>query len=566
MKKLLSILLTLCLLTGLMTACGTTESGSAPAPSAASGDSQVEAPEEVSEAPAPEPAQEESEIEFPSEAEPPEEEEFVYELPLTTGGETLTMFAISNSNVTDNIGDLNNHQIYQKAEEVTGVHVDIQTYMQETSAEQFSLVLASGDYPDMVRSGVYPSGLASAFAEEIIIDFADYLDCAPNYARILEENPNVARDAKTDEGSLLEFFFLNAYNGEFTVPATEGPVIRKDLLEAEGLDRPETVEALHDVLARFKSAYNLDDPLYLGNNVFGASGFLMGAFDASSELYQVDGQVKYGPLEPGFKEYLELMTDWYAEGIVNSDFYSYDDNPMSTVTEGKKVGGAIGVFMAPALNLSAYCSESVSYEGMRNMTNAQGENHMQSPVKVVDTSKGMTVTTGCDNPELAVRWCDFWYSDVGRLLSNYGIEDVTFTYDENGDPQWTDLLTNNADGLSLGIARQCFVTLTQQPGVCPKEIEIGLLDDNAMEAVEIWAQVGDGDYSMPNVALTAEESARAAQILSDIDTLNNETWYKILMGQQSMDTWDAYIQSVQDMGIQEYIDIYQTAVDRYQQR
>jgi putative aldouronate transport system substrate-binding protein len=343
-------------------------------------------------------------------------------------------------------------------------------------------------------------------------------------------------------------------------------VIRQDLLDELGLETPSNLDELHDVLLAFKTTYDLDDPLYMGNSIFDAAGFLMGAYDVVGDLYQVDGQVKYGPLEDGFKTYLETMMTWYNEGILNADFFSYDDNPMSSVTEGKKVNGDIGVFSAPASNLSAYCSDAAYYVGMPIMTDANGENHLTSATKVVDTAKGMTITTGCENVELAVQWCDFWYSPEGQLLSNYGIEGNTFEYDDNGTPHWTDVLTNNADGMSLGIARQVYTTLTQQPGVCPKEIEISLLDDNALAAVELWGSCADNAYEMPNVTLTSEESSRASQLLSDINTVNEETWYKILFGQKSIDDWDAYLESLHTMGIDEVIDIYQAALDRYNER
>ena len=565
MKKITAILLALVLALGLLAGCSSESSAASAAPAEST----------VQPEPAPEPVAEEDSAETvsePADAVPSAEEaaeetpvEDAYVLPLTTGGETLTMFAITNSNVTDNIGDLGNHQIYVQAEKVTGVNVEIQAVMQEVSSDQFSLIIASGDWPDMVRSANYPAGLSSAYEEEIVIDMADYLEYAPNYAKILEENPNIAKEAKTDDGNILEMYYLNSYNGAFEVPLLEGPVIRGDLLDALELEVPTTVDELYDVLTQFKAAYDLADPLFMSNNAFGAGSFLMGAFDASAELYQVDGTVKFGPMEDGFKAYLETMTKWYSEGILNSDFYNYDENPMSPVTEGKKTGGDVGVFNAPAANLGAYCSDTVTYVGMPILPNKEGKNHFITTI-TLDTSKGMTITTTCSNIALAMAWCDFWYSEPGRLLSNYGIEGVTFAYDENGVPHWTDLLLNNSDGLSVGIARQCYVTLTQQPGVCPKEIEVSLLDDNALAAVEIWGRVGDADYDMPNVSLTSEESSRAAQIFSDLDTLSQETWYKILMGQADISTWGEYLSQMESMGVQEYIDIYQTALDRYNDR
>ena len=71
---------------------------------------------------------------------------------------------------------------------------------------------------------------------------------------------------------------------------------------------------------------------------------------------------------------------------------------------------------------------------------------------------------------------------------------------------------------------------------------------------------------MPNVSLTSEESSRAAQILSDLDTLSQETWYTILMGQADISTWDNYLAQMESMGVAEYVEIYQGALDRYNQR
>lgn len=569
-KNIISALLILSLLVALCAGCTTAETPadegqtadtSSPAPES-SAPAESAAPPEPSEAP---PAQEEEEL-------PPESEE--YQLPLTTGGESLTMWAISNSNVTNAIGELNNHQIYKKAEEVTGVKVDITTVQQESSSEKFSILLASGDYPDMIRSGQFPNGIASARDEEIILDLTDIISLyAQNYNKIMTDNPTVAKDAKMDDGSILQFYMLNANGDTFDVPALDGPVIRKDLLDKLGKDVPENLDELYDVLKAFKSEFDLDDPLYLGRSALEA-GFIMSAFDtvalttgfgASPGMIKIDNVVKFGPAQPGFKEYLELMANWFSEGILNSEFYYYDDNPMSSVTEAKKTEGDIGLFSAPGSNLKTYCSDKAYYVGMTSMPNADGENHLAGMSIIVDTGKGMTITSGCENVELAARWCDFWYSDVGRLLSNYGLEGETFEY-VDGKPQWLPILTNNPDGMSLGIARQIYTTLTQQPGVCPKDIEISLMDENALEAVEIWNSFGDSEYTMPTVSLTAEESARSAQLLADISTLSEEVCNKILMGDESIDAYDNFIKEANSLGIDEVIAIYQGALDRYNNR
>ena len=176
MKKITAMLLALVLAFGLLSGCsdGSSAASSAPEPAKQETASASEQAPAVSE----EAVQEASSEPEASSSEETVEEE-VYELPLTTDGETLTMFAITNSNVTDNIGELGNHQIYVEAEKITGVNVDIQAVMQEVANDQFSLVIASGDWPDMVRSANYPAGLTSAFEEEIVVDMANYLEYTP---------------------------------------------------------------------------------------------------------------------------------------------------------------------------------------------------------------------------------------------------------------------------------------------------------------------------------------------------------------------------------------------------
>ncbi len=52
---------------------------------------------------------------------------------------------------------------------------------------------------------------------------------------------------------------------------------------------------------------------------------------------------------------------------------------------------------------------------------------------------------------------EYLFSDDACLLTNYGVEDVTYTLDSEGKPRYTDLIVNNPDGLSYFFASNvCF--------------------------------------------------------------------------------------------------------------
>ena len=78
---------------------------------------------------------------------------------------------------------------------------------------------------------------------------------------------------------------------------------------------------------------------------------------------------------------------------------------------------------------------------------------------------------------------------------------------------------------------------------------------------------GDPSYQLPaNLTLTSDEGERVASIMSDIDTYVTENQAKYIVGDQSMDSFDSFLETVKSMGIDEVIDIYTDALSRYNER
>ena len=47
---------------------------------------------------------------------------------------------------------------------------------------------------------------------------------------------------------------------------------------------------------------------------------------------------------------------------------------------------------------------------------------------------------------MALRWCDYLYSDAGRKLTSFGTEGITWEADEDGNwKNFTDLVMNNTE-------------------------------------------------------------------------------------------------------------------------
>ncbi len=577
MKRFLSMLLAAVFLLAAFAGCG----GSASSVPASEEQQSLEAasvPEEtVQQEPVEEPetvevAAEQDAVSAEEPAEEPEVPEISVSYPLVTEPVAMTMYASATPQVIEEIGELNNHQGYAMAEEITGVHMDITTVPMDQMRTQLPLLVASGDYPDLFRGVSFSNGDLDAFESEVIIDLTEYLpEYAPYYSALIGSRQDIGQNVCTDEGYHLSFYRIYQENGGFDgISVTQGMLIRQDLLEQLNMEPPADIAGLEDTLTAFKDNFDLSDPMLLQGSITNMGDSLISAFGIGSYFYVKDGEAHYGPQEDAFKEYLTTLNRWYQDGLLNADFYGYSTNPNDEGVISKiTTKNGVGVFFDSASNMKARNEQAqvgMEYSGMADLKGPDGDiNHFGLDAAIV---KGPSyyISTQCDDPALAVAWNDFWYSDEGILITNFGKEGVTFEYGDNGEPQWTDFVTSNPNGLTQGVVRQAYLMYTVQ-GICINDNEINMLNDPAKEAVALWTESSDRACLMPSTSFTTEESTERAVLLSDIYTYNDEVQMQMVIGELDIESyWDTYIANLKDMGIDRILEITQDSLDRFYAR
>ena len=568
--KLTALLICIAMLGTLLAGCGTPESVASTASEAEPAVSEETAvtPEEPAEAEdTPEAPAVEAEASTPEE----ESEEIpTVTYPLVEEPTTMTMWATATPQVLQEIGELNNHQGYAMAEEITGVHMDITTVSFDAAKEQLPLPVAAGEYPDIFRGATFPAGDLDAYETEVIIDLTDYLpEYAPNYNALINTYPVIGQNVCTDEGYHLSFFRIYQENGGYDrISVTQGMQIRQDLLDELNMEVPTNMDELNTVLRAFREDCGLSDAMLLQASVTNMGDTLVSAFGIGSAFYNQEGTVMYGPQQEEFKEYLLLLNEWYQAGILNSDFVSYSTNPNDETVIGKvTTRNGVGVFFSGGNDMKTrreQSEEGMMYVGMPALAGPDGMNHFGLDAAVVKGSS-YYISTQCENVELAVQWNDFWYSEDGIIITNFGKEGENYQM-VDGKPQWTDFVTNNPNGLTQGVVRQAYLMYTVH-GICTNDNEVGMLDDIAKEAVEIWTSSSDRAYLMPTVSYTSEESTERATLLSDINTYNDEVQLKMVIGELDIEEyWDTYQETLTSMGINRILEITQDALDRFNNR
>ena len=574
MKKtaILSLLLAIAMLLGLLAGCG----GSAAAPADSASAPEASDQGASGEAAAAEPAQDaqpepEGSAEIPAE---PEEAEPVYEkvevpLPISEGGETISMYLLLPPFITAMVASPTDLTVLGQLQERSGLTFDVIPGNFLDGQTDVNLLCAGGTYPDIINhADLYANGIDAAVNDEIIIDLKDHiLNEMPNLLASLKAyDTDVIKQITTDSGYIAFFpeLYMEPYVDNFALE------VRRDLMEENNLEIPETYDELHDVLATLHDATGMQ----LGFNKDGFEQTLLAGFNLKpagtmGSMIVVDGEVRYPGVEESMYDYLRMVRDWFAEGIIYSDFVSYESFMQnSALTAGNTPFGGGGA--------NAQTMQEAKMNGIELMALPYPKKDPGDAIKVygqgiISRCAAWSVSTQCseENLNLICQLVDYIFSDEGTLLFNYGVEDEGFRLNADGQPEWTELITEYPGGTTT--AAMIYATGT------PAEYLPGIYDshkfdygyDDAMREVEemiLTASTGEYDYPIgADNRISSEDLLTAAGLLSDLNTYVSTTVLSWIHGQSELndETWQAYVDTCYEMNLQDIIDIYQDGYDAF---
>lgn len=492
-------------------------------------------------------------------------------LPIIDEEITYTFWTTQNPRAANYISDLSNNAVYVEMAKRTNVNLNMLFSAAESSSENFNILISAGDYPDIMVNGInyYKAGADASIEDEVFIRLNELVDeYIPNYTALIDEY-SVEKEVITDSGNMVAF-----YGVRDQARAQKGGVIRQDMLDELGLDVPVTIDDYTTVLTalniEYGATYGLDPSGVSGTRFVSAFGTLgsINAMTGELPFFVVDGQIKYGPIEDGFKEYLELMNTWWEAGLIYSDFMyatgiSYPSNIIAngevciwdmTQSSYHQYDEA-GALVSPDFELTAL-TEPVLTEG--------DISHF-ADIPTLVASEGWNVSSKCEDLEVLGKYINYWYSEEGSLLASYGIEGESFNYGSDGKPYLTELITSNPDGMDVDMA--IYVHCLE---FGPFKIAYSRLDSTFSQkqllAKEVWSANRDSEYTIPDISMTGAEGERFNHIMSDILTLTQEITPQFIMGIKDISEFEEYVGNVKTLGIDEAIEIMASAYERYLER
>lgn len=486
--------------------------------------------------------------------------------------ETLTLNFFTAKSDVNVPHDWNELMMWNEYEEMTNINVnwDEQVSM-DALEERRNLALVNEFLPDVFyASGLSNIDLYKYGQQGAFIELNNLIDNhAPNLKALLDENPEILKGLTFPDGKIYslptirEEDFLSLRIGAM-------PWYNKEWLDNLNMEVPETLDEFYDYLKAVKTENPSGDPdlnevPYGGTNIDGLVDFLRGSFgignkgDGNLDTDPDSDELRFIPVTDAYKEMLEYIHMLFDEGLIQQNIYSIGwEQYMADGAEGKY---GVTLFWDPA-HTFADGDDQYEYVGGSALKGPHGDQIYSSITSSLSDPGSFVITKDNPDPAASIRWIDYFYSDEGARLIYMGIEDETFVKTEKGMYEYIDEIKQTSHRESA-IAEYIPWVGTNPPGIVKQDYFIGSETSEATLATAEKIEPYIPEVVWPNFTYTEDENNFLSSVGNDIEQYVSEQRDRFIVGELSFDKWDQYIETLEDMGLDEYMEVHQSAYERY---
>ncbi len=496
------------------------------------------------------------------EAAPAEEQPYEGQMPISTDGETLTVF--THAGATASFPPPDNELVYYKwLQDQTGITIDWQISPNEQYDEVMKAKLASGvDLPDIINLNKF-TNVPDLCTTGLLMPLDDLIDEYGYYLKQWFDDGHQLYRALWSQAD-GHIYTLSQFNSPTYNQVV--PMYNKLWLEQLGMDIPETIDEFKELVYAMKgvdfNGNGKDDEIILTgsnhNNFNHISCWFGLEMCYGQDAFQVgdDGKtVTCDYIDPRYKEMLEFLHQMYEDGILDKEVFS---NSYSTIYE-KAAADRVGIVFCYASFLEKY-SELTTY-GVEHpgeqvflcgvpLKTQDGEQYMIAKYTAGNDATG--ITKDCKDPVAAIKWLDYMYASPEAVtFRSFGREGEDYTIDADGKIK----LAEDWDIYKLGGGQIPLAHIQAEESMRVTQA------DYVVEANDMYYKyLRPG---IPRTAFNAEENEIYLRYQPDIVAYFKEMEARFVSGEESLDNWDAYVENMKKLHIDDLLAIYQSRYDRY---
>ncbi|WP_243104361.1 MULTISPECIES: extracellular solute-binding protein [unclassified Clostridium] len=475
----------------------------------------------------------------------------------------------NNSNLPDGETYENNAYTRLLNERLNVQNQDVFEAMDEQYTDNVTMVIAQNDLPDVMIVEDLDE-LQYLVDNDMIADLTDsYNNCMSDTIKnIYGSYGRDILDVVTFDGKIMAIPETNISDGPNLI------WLRKDWMDALGLSAPRTLSDVEEIIRQFKEK----DPGHNGagntvglvcdTSLCGGCGYsseytldiIFAAYGAFPKqwIYDEDGNVVYGSVQPEAKEALAHIHELYKEGILDQDFLMRTSSNLIELIVDGQCGSFFGPWWAPNNPLMQAVEQNKDAEWQPYLIATEKSGltsyHTQNP-----SGKYIVVRKGYEYPEIACKIVSVLF-DYLRYNDRDNQEIVDY-YKENVDPTARPFAINVDYNNALQI---CYGELNHVFAGDKSADDLNVLEYSYYEACESYLKDAENASAEDWAAYTSRITA--CKILNDgrtnkveslyfgetetmvtdwwsLENLESDTYLKIVTGESSLDEFDRFVEN-----------------------
>lgn len=480
----------------------------------------------------------------------------------TASDNNVTIFSIHNAKALDP-----SWPVFKEAEKLTGIKLEnVASQNQTDELQSFNLMIASTPLPDLIGFGnltrLEELGLQGGVIplEELIEEHA------PNIKKFFEENPRYKKDATAVDGHI---YAIPNYYDYYNLKTSMGYFIRKDWLKKLNLKEPTTIDELYNVLKAFKEK----DPNENGKNdevPFFARGAtsevimqaLIDMFKTNLYWIDVNGSAVYGPSTTEFKQAMITLSKWYKEGLIDKEIFTRGMKARDYMLTNN-LGGMTSDWIASTSSYNESLTDKIKGFDFGIVLPPIVNGNNKTFYNRGTNEGAISISKDAKDPVKLIKWLDFWYTEEGRRLWNFGIENEDYVM-KDGNPVFTDKVLKNKDAKTpLQVLREQGAQY-RLGAFQDHRYELGWASEEAKKNINIYMEADVITESMPSLKFTPDELSQVVKINSDMLQFVLEKSQEWILGTSDVNKdWDMYINRLNEIGMKKLEKIETEALHRY---
>jgi putative aldouronate transport system substrate-binding protein len=460
------------------------------------------------------------------------------------------------------ITDPTNMPSIKKYEEISGIRVQWEVVNSEGFTERVNLVMVSNDMPDAIVKGA--PDITRTSADGSIIDLTSLIDrYSVGVKELFRQYPAVKTSSTSADGKIYGLPTINTLEPNRT--DHRNLWINKLWLDQLGLQVPQTIEQFLDVMRAFRDG-NVGGPNkvpYVVENVKNPRvGIWLGSYGIVTNMgygytFIQDNRVKFLGTANEYREVLQLLNLMWREKLLDNGLYTQTFD-VSLSKFNSSVSGCFGLSSDDLWSVYANDYIPLAPPRVGNIAPVIG-------LAPVAGGASFVITRADKNPEITMRWIDYFYTDEGsRLIGGLSpmLEGVTCKRMPDGTWEYSDAILNSPKGSAVAVGEMCPLPGGGFPYWRNENNSNFIYSQKVRSSVPVYQPYYQKTPAYAYPVFSMRDAERVNDIRRDLDVYLSECQAKFITGEMGFDRWNEYVTTCERMYCKELESIFQAAYER----